>query len=104
MVAAYSIAYGREPEHAAELKAGLETMVDGFAACLCGWCGGEGRSEQRFTAGCGGGYYNAMSGCDPCDGTGLVLAGDQGPAPASIREQVLTAGREALGRDERALA
>lgn len=90
MPAAWSIAYGREDEHAAELKRGLEQLPD-FAAAICFACDGKGQYRQTFTAGCGRGYYKTMSGCDYCDGTGL-LQGSK-PAPASVREQVLVASR-----------
>jgi len=92
MGAAWSIAYGREQEHAAELRAGLQRMQKGFLAELCGLCQGEGQYEQMFTAGCGGGYYRSMSGCDFCDGTGLRQGA--GPASKSVVDQVVNAGRE----------
>ena len=94
-MAAYSIAYGREAEHAAELRAGLGQMVDGFSAYLCEMCQGEGQRREMFNAGCGGGYFRSMTGCDYCGATGLCQ-GDSSlynPAPASVREQVLTAAR-----------
>lgn len=91
MPAAWSIAYGREQEHAAELKAGLARLPSEFIARICILCGGAGQRRQMFTAGCGGGYYHAMSGCDYCDGTGLLQGSE--PAPASVREQVLQASR-----------
>jgi hypothetical protein len=93
MSAAWSIAYGREAEHAAELKRGLECLPVDFLASLCWSCGGEGRREQTFTAGCGGGYFRSNSGCGYCDGTGL-LQGEK-PAPDSVRNQVLIAGAAA---------
>lgn len=92
MVAAWSIAYGREKEHAAELKRGLAKMPSDFIASICGLCDGEGQYRQTFTAGCGGGYHQSMSGCDFCDGTGLLQCSQ--PAPASVREQVLHASRD----------
>lgn len=90
-MAAWSIAYGRTKEHAAQLRAGLAALPSSFAARVCGSCNGEGQYEQTFTAGCGGGYYHSMSGCDYCDGTGL-MQGRQ-PAPASVRGQVLNAAK-----------
>lgn len=90
-MAAWSIAYGREKEHAAELKTGLAKMPAGFMADICPSCDGEGQRMDTYTAGCGGGYYRAMGGCDYCDGTGLLQA--YKPAPKSVREQVLTAAR-----------
>lgn len=87
MTAAYSIAYGRTAEHAASLKRGLARLPSNFAAEICWACDGAGERKQTFTAGCGGGYFSSMSGCDYCDGTGL-LQGDK-PAPASVREQVI---------------
>jgi hypothetical protein len=93
MVAAYSIAYGRTKQHAAQLRAGLARLPADFAARLCGVCNGEGEYEQTFTHGCGGGYYRAMSGCDHCDDTGLMQG--RSPAPASVLEQVLGAARQA---------
>ena len=95
-MSAYSIAYGREKEHAAELAAGLSAMTPEFSAEICFWCSGEGQSRQMFTAGCGGGYYHAMSGCDHCAGTGLVDKLARRAASASVREQVLVAGRRVL--------
>lgn len=83
----WSIAYGREAEHAAALRIGLDRLGPGFAARVCGVCAGEGRCVQTFTAGCGGGYFQTNAGCDWCDGTGL-LQGDR-PAPASVRAQVI---------------
>lgn len=98
---AYSIAYGREKEHASELIAGLSRMVPDFTALICPLCRGEGQREQTYTAGCGGGYYRSMGGCEYCDGTGLCQgAGFCCPAPASVREQVLTAGRAAIADGE----
>ncbi|RWO20711.1 hypothetical protein [Mesorhizobium sp.] len=94
MSAAWSIAYGREKEHAAELRAGLQRMQTGFLAEICGLCHGEGQYEQMYTAGCGGGYFRSMGGCDYCDGTGLRQGGK--PAPRSVVEQVGNAGRIAL--------
>lgn len=94
---AYSIAYGREKDHAAELVAGLALLTPEFSAQVCLWCAGEGRSRQMFTAGCGGGYYHAMSGCDHCAGTGLVEKSSRRAASLSVREQVLVAGRHSLG-------
>ena len=91
----YSIAYGREEEHAAELRAGIAKMVEGFTAYVCEMCEGRGERREMFTAGCGGGYFRAMTGCDYCDGTGLCQGAFRlhSPAPASVREQVLTAAR-----------
>jgi DnaJ-class molecular chaperone len=66
-------------------------MPVGFVAAVCDACHGRGERKQMFTAGCGGGYYGTMSGCDYCDGTGLLQAGK--PAPASVREQVLNAAQ-----------
>ncbi|KRB22716.1 hypothetical protein ASE05_16170 [Mesorhizobium sp. Root172] len=94
MSAAWSIAYGREEEHAAELRAGLAKMQEGFLARICDLCNGEGQRNQMYTAGCGGGYFRSMGGCDYCDGRGL-LQGSR-PAPASVVEQVANAGRLAL--------
>lgn len=91
MTAAYSIAYGREAEHAAELKAGMARLPSGFIAEICWGCDGRGEREEMFTHGCGGGYYRSRTGCDYCDGTGLQQAGK--PAPASVREQVINAAR-----------
>lgn len=93
-MAAYSIAYGREQEHAAELRAGLDKMQTGFLARICPQCNGEGQYSQMYTAGCGGGYFRSMGGCDYCEGHGL-LQGSK-PAPASVVEQVALAGRLAL--------
>lgn len=86
---AFSIAYGREAEHAEALKRGLKALPTEFTASICGICKGEGRYPQMFTAGCGGGYYRANARCDYCDGTGLTQGNK--PAPASVREQVLHA-------------
>ncbi|TIU88831.1 MAG: hypothetical protein E5W06_00240 [Mesorhizobium sp.] len=97
MSAAWSIAYGREKEHAAELRAGLRQMQAGFLAELCGLCSGEGQYEQMYTAGCGGGYFRSMGGCDYCNGTGLRQGA--GPAPISVVEQVTNAGRAAITGD-----
>lgn len=91
MPAAWSIAHGREDEHAAELKAGLAKLPSNFIAEICWGCDGRGASKQLFTAGCGGGYYHTISGCDYCNGTGLLQC--DLAAPASVREQVLTAAR-----------
>ena len=95
-MSAFSIAYGRETEYAAELRIGLAQMTPAFTACICAACNGEGRYEQTYTAGCGRGYYTTMGGCDYCDGTGLRQGGE--PAPASVREQVLVAGRAAIAK------
>jgi hypothetical protein len=88
-MAAFSIAHGREDEHAAELKRGLSRMPSGFVAQVCWACDGRGARRQTYTAGCGGGYYSAMGGCDFCDGTGLMQGAK--PAPASVRAQLLIA-------------
>lgn len=89
MVAAWSIAYGHEAEHARQLQAGLAKLPYNFVAEICDTCKGRGEYEQTFTAGCGGGYYHSHSGCDYCDGTGLLQ--NHKPAPASVRAQVLNA-------------
>jgi DnaJ-class molecular chaperone len=99
MSSAWSIAYGREAEHAVRLKQGLAALPRGFVAEICWACHGRGEREQTFTAGCGGGYYKIHAGCDYCDGTGL-LQGDK-PAPASVREQVLNARPEPIAGEER---
>jgi hypothetical protein len=85
----WSIAYGREEEHAEQLKRGMAKMIPGFAADICWGCKGEGRRKQTFTNGCGMGYSTSMAGCDICDGTGLLQG--QKAAPASVRAQVLNA-------------
>lgn len=92
-MAAFSIAHGRTAEHAAQLRRGLAQLGPGFCAELCGVCLGEGEYRQRFTAGCGGGSFLSMSGCDYCDGTGLMQG--RSFAPVSVREQVLRAGAQA---------
>lgn len=94
MSAAWSIAYGREKEHAAELRAGMQRVQPGFLAQICGVCQGEGQYEQTYTAGCGGGYFRSMGGCDHCDGTGMRQGNS--PAPRSVVDQVVNAGRAAL--------
>lgn len=88
-MSAFSIAYGREAKHADELKRGLERLPYNFVARVCPSCEGEGRRDQTYTAGCGGGYFSMKGGCDWCDGTGL-LQGTKA-APASVRNQVLCA-------------
>lgn len=87
----YSIAYGREKEHAAELKRGLEILGPNFLAEICGLCDGEGQYRQTYGLGCGMGTAFMVGGCDHCGFTGLRQGG--GPAPASVRGQVLTAAR-----------
>lgn len=84
----YSIA---SEEHAEGLKRGLACLPPDFAARICGVCDGRGEYRQIYTAGCGGGYFKSMGACDYCDGTGLMQG--RAPAPASVREQVLNAGR-----------
>jgi hypothetical protein len=85
----WSIAYGKEKEHAAALVKGFYALPLGFNAELCHGCGGEGQRRQMFTAGCGGGYFHSMAGCDICDGTGVMQGGR--PAPMSVLNQILTA-------------
>lgn len=94
MSTAYSIAHGREAEHSAEIKAGLEHMIEGFMARVCGICDGQGAYEQTYTAGCGGGYFKMSGGCDYCAGTGMRQGSD--PAPQSVVDQVVASGRVAL--------
>lgn len=89
--ASWSIAYGREAEHAEALKRGLAALPHNFVAELCDVCKGRGEYEQTFTNGCGMGYSRMRSGCDYCDGTGMLQGGKA--APASVREQVLNAGK-----------
>ena len=89
-MAAFSIAYGRTKEHAAELTEGLAKMPQGFAAEVCGICHGEGQYSQTYCDGPSG-YFKTMGGCDYCDGTGLRQG--RSAAPASVREQVIQAAR-----------
>lgn len=93
MSAAFSIAYGREAEHAAELARGLKALPNSFCAELCWCCKGRGEYLQTFTIGCGLGTTKMHAGCDVCDGTGLLQVNK--PAPTSVREQVLNAARPA---------
>jgi len=96
----FHIEYGREAEHAALLKSGLATLPDDFAASVCFMCQGQGQYEQTYTAGCGGGYYKATGPCDCCGSTGLRQGdGYSSPAPVSVIEQVLNAGRAAMNQD-----
>jgi hypothetical protein len=86
---AWSIAYGHEKEHAADLRAGLKVLPEGFCARICPLCDGEGQRQQTYTRGCGMGYSTMVGGCDYCDGTGLLQGTE--PAPSSVRVQVLEA-------------
>lgn len=92
----YHIVYGSEKEHAANLHAGLMLLGPDFYAKVCPICQGEGQHEQLYTAGCGGGYFKSMGGCDYCEGHGL-LQGTK-PAPSSVVVQVVNAGQIFLGR------
>jgi len=96
-MAHFFIPYGSEAEHARILKAGIDQMVEGFSAYVCGVCDGRGSYEQTYTAGCGGGYYRSTGPCNFCGSTGLRQGGMwPNPAPDSVREQVMQAGRTAL--------
>lgn len=86
----YSIAHGREDEHAAALRRGLERLGPGFVGHLCGVCKGGGSRRERYTAGCGMGSYWSTGACDWCDGIGLRQ--HDNPAPLTVLDQVLRAG------------
>lgn len=90
----YSIAYGRTREHADELKRGLEALGPGFLAQLCPICEGEGQYRQHYNMGCGQGMSRMMGGCDYCGKLGLLQGGK--PAPLSVMNQVIEAGRRAV--------
>lgn len=96
-MAQFFIPYGEEAAHAAALRAGLAQMVEGFSAYVCEICDGHGSYSQRYTAGCGGGYFTSKGDCYYCGATGLCQgSGIRNAAPASVINQVLTAGRRAL--------
>lgn len=93
----FHIQYGKEEEHASLLRAGLAALPVDFRASVCFLCNGLGQHEQTYTAGCGGGYYKANGPCEACGSTGLRQGdGYRAPAPVSVIEQVLNAGRAAL--------
>lgn len=94
----HSIAYGHEKRHAAEMHAGLMVLGPDFNAVVCHMCDGEGQYEQTYTAGCGGGYFKSMGGCDHCDGMGLLQHGR--PASISVIIQVGIAGTKFLGDEK----
>jgi hypothetical protein len=77
-----------------QLKAGLAALGPMFNADLCVVCDGEGRYRQTYTAGCGMGSFQSMGDCDYCARSG-VRQGTY-PAPESVVNQVLNAGRAAL--------
>lgn len=90
----WHIPYDRRHEHAAALRAGMTCMPANFVAQVCPICDGKGEYEQTFRAGCGGGYYRSGGDCAYCQETGMVIITGH-PAPVSVVEQVLTAGRRA---------
>lgn len=60
---------------------------------LCNWCGGQGRYEQTYTAGCGMGHYRSSGQCGSCNGMGLNYAhGDE--VPVSTIRQILNARKD----------
>jgi hypothetical protein len=99
----FYIPYGEGEEHAKTLKNGLAALPSDFRAELCFMCEGIGEYEQTYTVGCGGGYYRSMGKCDYCGGIGLRQGdGFIAPAPLSVLEQVLVAGRKALTSNDEA--
>lgn len=63
--------------------------------CWC--CKGEGEYSQRYTAGCGGGYYNSTGPCDYCKpkdnrhhwkGIGYVYKHNNEAVPESVMIQI----------------
>jgi hypothetical protein len=88
--------YGEENDHEAFLRAGLLVLGESFIGHICWGCEGKTRRNQRYTAGCGGGYFNSMENCEYCDSTGLMQHGKA--APQSVARQVILAGRDYLGR------
>lgn len=82
-------------EHAARLALGLARLGPLYVGSICFLCAGEGRREQTYTAGCGGGYYRSFGPCDWCNGRGLMQG--TSAAPESVVQQVLNAARDAAG-------
>jgi len=96
----FYIPFGENEEHAARLKQGLALMHPEFSAYVCNVCDGKGAYSQKYTAGCGHGYFQSMGPCDYCRGTGLCQgSGCYNPAPDSVREQVLNAAQAQLTHD-----
>jgi len=61
---------------------------------ICPWCKGEGKYEQTFNAGCGGGMFTSMGRCDLCqpkkfsyDGLGYRMKNGK-PVPDSVINQI----------------
>lgn len=60
----------------------------------CPWCGGAGKYEQMYNAGCGNGYYRMMGPCsccgkdEPYEGVGYVYRATGEPVPASVLAQI----------------
>lgn len=81
------VEWGKEDEHAGDLKRGLDVLGPEFVARICFWC--EGRTTRKFSS------------CDVC-GRGLIygcsvglLVGDK-PAPESVVQQVLEAAKRSV--------
>jgi len=92
----YYVPYGKEEEHADNLRAGLIFLGHSVNAYICAVCQGKGQYEQQYTAGCGGGCYRSQGPCNWCRGIGLMQA-DKG-APGDLVLQVVEAGKTYLGR------
>ena len=54
----------------------------------CHGCGGEGRREQTYTVGCGGGYYRSKGRCDYCDGWRYVYKDTGKHVSESVLSQI----------------
>jgi|GEM_PF-3991528 len=47
-------------------------LIDGMDYLeTCRMCGGEGRYDQTYTVGCGGGYFTMKGECSYCGETGI---------------------------------
>ncbi|MCW3783563.1 hypothetical protein [Defluviimonas salinarum] len=72
----------------------------------CGACDGAGEYPQRYTAGCGMGYYTSMGRCDVCrdpddgsnwKGVGLLYRDTGKPVPKSVVIQIENARQRRAG-------
>lgn len=53
----------------------------------CSVCSGKGEYPQRYTAGCGMGYFTSLGDCDRCKKTGLVYKASGEAVPKSVVAQ-----------------
>lgn len=68
------VMYIRDPESHARLLAVGHNMLPNCVKeilRICEVCKGEGSYQQRYNAGCGGGYFHMRGDCDYCGGTGV---------------------------------